>query len=62
MRGMAARPGENGRAYITIYEIDGPHVLETPEFGAMRGWAQFADKVRSTTRCYRTHRKEFARR
>ncbi len=62
VRGMEARRGENGRAYITIYEIDGPQVVETPEFQAMRGWAQFTDKVRSTTRTYRTHRREFARR
>ena len=61
VRGMEARGGDNGRAYIAIYEVDGPHVLETKEFQAMRGWAQFADKVRSTTRCYRTHRREFTR-
>jgi hypothetical protein len=61
VRGMDTRPGDNGRAYITIYEVDGPHVLETKEFQAMRGWAHFADKVRSTTRCYRTTRNEFTR-
>ncbi len=62
VRGMEARAGDNSRAYTTINEIDGPHVVETKEFQAMRGWAHFADKVRSTTRTYRVRGREFPRR
>jgi hypothetical protein len=37
------------RIYTTIYEIDSPDVIATPEFRAMRGWHQFAPHVRSRT-------------
>ena len=37
------------RVYTTIYEIDGPEVTATPEFQAMRGWHQFAPRIRSRT-------------
>jgi hypothetical protein len=37
------------RIYTTIYEIDSPAAIETPEFRAMRGWYQFAPHVRSRT-------------
>jgi hypothetical protein len=37
------------RIYTTIYEIDGPEAVTTPEFRAMRGWYQFAPHVRSRT-------------
>ena len=37
------------RIYTTIYEIDSPGVIATPEFKAMRGWYQFAPHVRSRT-------------
>ncbi len=35
------------RIYTTIYELDGPEAIRTPEFTAMRGWYQFAPHVRS---------------
>lgn len=38
------------RTYTTIYELTGPEALETPEFKAMRGWYQFAGKIKATTR------------
>jgi hypothetical protein len=38
-----------GRIYTTIYELDDPSVIATPEFQAMRGWYQFAPHVRSRT-------------
>ena len=38
------------RIYTTIYEIEGPHVLETAKFEAMRGWYQFTDRIQATTR------------
>ena len=37
------------RIYTTIYEIDSPGAVATPEFKAMRGWYQFAPHVRSRT-------------
>src|SRR5206468_5150693 len=37
------------RIYTTIYELDGPDAIATPEFRAMRGWYQFAPHVRSRT-------------
>lgn len=33
------------RRYLALYEIDGPHVLESAEFKARRGWGPFAGKV-----------------
>jgi hypothetical protein len=39
----------NKRIYTTIYELDNPEVVATPEFQAMRGWYQFAPYVRSRT-------------
>jgi hypothetical protein len=37
------------RIYTTIYELDSPAAITTPEFQAMRGWYQFAPHVRSRT-------------
>jgi hypothetical protein len=37
------------RIYTTIYELDSPDAVATPEFHAMRGWYQFAPYVRSRT-------------
>jgi hypothetical protein len=37
------------RIYTTIYELDSPDAITTPEFHAMRGWYQFAPYVRSRT-------------
>jgi hypothetical protein len=37
------------RIYTTIYELDSPDAIATPEFRAMRGWYQFAPHVRSLT-------------
>lgn len=41
-----------GRRYVTIYSLDSPAALETPEFSERRGWAQFQDHVRATVRVY----------
>jgi hypothetical protein len=35
------------RVYTTIYELDSPDAVATPEWLAMRGWYQFAPHVRS---------------
>ena len=37
------------RVYTTLYELDSPGAIATPEFQAMRGWYQFAPHVRSRT-------------
>ena len=37
------------RIYTTVYEIDSPEAITTPEFQAMRGWYQFASHIRSRT-------------
>jgi hypothetical protein len=37
------------RIYTTIYELDSPAAVTTPEFQAMRGWYQFAPQIRSRT-------------
>ena len=37
------------KIYTTIYQIEGTHTIETPEFQAMRGWYQFSDKITAQT-------------
>ena len=57
VRGFAPRPEDSARGYIAIYDIDGPEVLQTPEFAKARGWREFAEQVKSTTRVYRRRRR-----
>lgn len=47
-RGVRSQP--EGTLYTTIYALSGPEAVETKEFLAMRGWAQFTPHVRSQTR------------
>lgn len=47
-RGAVTRTPQ--RLYTTVYALAGPEAVDTPEFTAMRGWAQFAPHVRSETR------------
>ena len=42
------------RMYTTVYELDGPEAVETPEFQAMRGWDRYAPHVRSRTQVVQT--------
>ena len=37
------------RIYTTVYELDSPDAIATPEFQAMRGWYHFSPHVRSRT-------------
>ena len=30
---------------VTVYEVEGKHVMETPELKAVSGWGPFADQV-----------------
>ncbi|MCA8927047.1 MAG: hypothetical protein KDC18_03200 [Alphaproteobacteria bacterium] len=39
--------------YATIYEVEGPEVLETPEFRAMAGWYQFKEHISARTQILR---------
>jgi hypothetical protein len=43
------RSKTNKRIYTTVYELESPEAITTPEFQAMRGWYQFAPHVRSRT-------------
>ncbi len=38
------------KLWTTVYELESPRAVETPEFAAMRGWDRFAPHVRSQTR------------
>jgi hypothetical protein len=38
------------KLWTTVYELESPDAVSTKEFTAMRGWAQFAPRVRSQTR------------
>jgi hypothetical protein len=42
-----------GRHYIAVYDIEGPQALESAEFTARRGWAEFRDRLKYKTRVYR---------
>lgn len=42
------------RLYTTVYELASPEAVDTPEFAAMRGWAEFSPRVRSETRVVAT--------
>lgn len=44
------RSQRQAKLYTTVYELAGPEAVETPEFAAMRGWAEFTTRVRSETR------------
>lgn len=40
------------RRYLTVYEVDGPQVIESLAFSQRRGWGRFKDKVQSKMRTY----------
>jgi hypothetical protein len=39
-----------GRRYLTVYALEDPGAVDTPEFAAARGWYQFAGDVQATVR------------
>jgi hypothetical protein len=43
------------RHFLAFYRIDGPDVLDSPEFAARRGFGPFAPHVTFTTRVYTRH-------
>ncbi|MDX1373937.1 MAG: DUF4286 family protein [Burkholderiales bacterium] len=49
-----ARSRDVRRIYTTVYELDSPQAVDTPEFQAMRGWYQYAPHVRSRTQVVQT--------
>lgn len=44
--------GGDRRHYLALYDIEGPHVLDSPEFKARRGWGPFVGKVTFETLFY----------
>ena len=40
---------DDAKVYTAVYELSGPEALDSPEFQAMRGWYQFADRIRART-------------
>jgi hypothetical protein len=38
------------KLYTTVYRLESPAAVSTPEFTAMRGWGRFTPHVRSQTR------------
>jgi hypothetical protein len=47
------RSTDAARVYTTVYEIEGPQTLKTPEFQAMRGWYQFSGRIDARTQVVR---------
>jgi len=45
--------GADGTPFLTLYGIDGPHALESPEFAACRGFGPFGEEVTFSTGAYR---------
>jgi len=40
------------RTYLTLYELDGPEALDTPEFQNMRGRYHFAEHIKARTQVF----------
>jgi Domain of unknown function (DUF4286) len=40
------------RNYLTVYTLSSEEAVKTPEFARARGWAEFKDRVRASTRLY----------
>ena len=38
--------------YITVYTLENPQAIDTPEFQAMRGWYQFKEHIRARTQVF----------
>lgn len=47
--------GDDGTAFVTIYELSSRDATETPEFAERRGFGPVADHVRAKTRLYHRH-------
>lgn len=43
------RSTEMTKIYTTVYEIESPQTLLTPEFKAMRGWYHFSEHIKART-------------
>ena len=43
------RSTDTAKIYTTIYQIEGPQTLLTPEFQDMRGWYQFSESITAHT-------------
>ncbi len=54
IRADGAASTSSAKVYTTVYELDGPEALQTPEFTAMRGWAEFSDRIKSRTQVFQS--------
>ena len=43
------RSMEKAKIYTTVYEIESPQTLLTPEFKAMRGWYHLSEHIKART-------------
>ena len=41
------------QSYLTLYGLNGPGALETPEFAARRGWGDFGSRLRYSAKLFR---------
>ena len=46
------RATDAARVYATVYELSSPEAMDTPEFQEMRGWYQFADRIKARTQVF----------
>ena len=52
-RAAATKPkAPQGRRYIALYALERPEALESAEFAARRGWAEFTPHVSATVEVY----------
>ncbi|WP_143199342.1 DUF4286 family protein [Bradyrhizobium sp. NAS80.1] len=43
---------DEGRTYVSVYELDAPEALKGAEFASRRGWGPFGSQVKFKTRLY----------
>ena len=43
---------DGSRKYLTVYRLSCEEAVNTPEFARARGWAEFKERVRASTRLY----------
>ena len=46
------RASDGARVYATVYALAAPEAMDTPEFQQMRGWYQFANRIKARTQVF----------
>jgi hypothetical protein len=41
------------RQYLTVYQLSSPEAVATEDFARARGWGEFKERVRASTRLYK---------